>query len=868
MVSLVVVAGDSPRDLLLYPTQTSSTHQDRQPFKIHKLDRGARLIADLLQVALDKEVHKVHGPASLSTTEDEQRLNSITELEISSDIGANVGPGQRFRVKHQRNIHTPPTWDPPATPPRREDRVAALVLQDADAEFPNCEDAVDLVRAVRPETLIYRMTAPLGRGKIWDAVRPSPHGFGDDRKVPVDKLIVVVSADDIRADGVELGYSMSWEKTCEDFVENLGSNGQLDTLVTCAHLIVLFGCDGAIYHRGRQMSEPMLFFDPQSEEGSFERRHGGHVPGMLEAFVARLTAELVQAPPGVVGMEDAIQHGLCAARRLVALGYRNGEVHDWAKYPVTEIMAGYGDAHHTGRRDLITMSIPAESISQGKMGQWSILKQNVGDPVLMAHHIVKEGILSAANWIPIARFGELTVVDRVEIEAYRAMFNATSTYMSSEPTSPLNFGIFGARGSGKSFAAVQVATSAAVASGRQVQHFEIYLSQASKVEDLMNALNAVRDSTLSGRFPLVYFNGFDSPLGGIPFGWLDHLLPPLLAGRFLDGGEMRHTGPAIFLLSSATASSLDDLRDESFRERSAVKVQDLISCLHGYVDVRGFDRLDEADTLYPVRRAVALRHLLERREPALQVKGKISIDESVLDGLLLMPTYRHGYRSLKAIITMSNLTGKHHFERASLPPEGQLSLHLDYSTFAQCSQYNMLSDEIWEYIAERLHEKYVAHRLSMAKTEEERLELESQTSLNAWPWLDEEFKESARAHAADIPRKLRLISCFVSKTDDHRTPVDEFRPKELELLAEREHERWNAERLQKQWRLGERNEGQRTSPFLVPWRDLEKIWQDIDRVMVNSYLHILPHGYAVYRAGKIDNGISESGPKLLTHWTM
>src|SRR5205085_3851945 len=116
------------------------------------------------------------------------------------------------------------------------------------------------------------------------------------------------------------------------------------------------------------------------------------------------------------------------------------------------------------------------------------------------------------------------------------------------------------------------------------------------------------------------------------------------------------------------------------------------SCLHAFVDIIGLDQVNPSDVLYPVRRAVVLRVLLEEREPNLKMGDGISIDQSVLDGLLLIPTYRHGLRSLKSIITLSKVTGKRHFERAALPPEAQLGLHLDYPTFMECSRYNTLSD--------------------------------------------------------------------------------------------------------------------------------------------------------------------------------
>jgi len=272
--------------------------------------------------------------------------------------------------------------------------------------------------------------------------------------------------------------------------------------------------------------------------------------------------------------------------------------------------------------------------------------------------------------------------------------------------------------------------------------------------------------------------------------------------------------------------------------------------------------------LYPVRRAVVLRTLLKEREPKLQNAEGISIDESVLDGLLMIPTYRHGLRSLKSIIAMSKVTGKHHFERAALPPEEQLGLHLDFPTFMRYSQYNTLSDDLRETVSQGLHETYVKCRKSMAKDDAAKKEIENQASLKPWASLDEEFKESSRAHAIDIPRKLRMISCFLAKKDENRIAVEKFTDEEVERLAEREHVRFNAERLQRQWRLGERNEETRTNPFLVPWGDLPKEWQDVDREMVKSYTKILPDGYKIYQIGKVSKTNLKERTGLLQRSTM
>ena len=54
-------------------------------------------------------------------------------------------------------------------------------------------------------------------------------------------------------------------------------------------------------------------------------------------------------------------------------------------------------------------------------------------------------------------------------------------------------------------------------------------------------------------------------------------------------------------------------------------------------------------------------------------------------------------------------------------------------------------------------------------------------------------------------------------------------------------------------KMGARNSKQRTTPFLIPWRDLEKQWQDVDRVMVEVVPSVLrQHGYYIYRMKEDD----------------
>jgi hypothetical protein len=119
-----------------------------------------------------------------------------------------------------------------------------------------------------------------------------------------------------------------------------------------------------------------------------------------------------------------------------------------------------------------------------------------------------------------------------------------------------------------------------------------------------------------------------------------------------------------------------------------------------------------------------------------------------------------------------------------------------------------------------------------------------------WPELAAHLKESTRAQADDIPRKLRAVNCFMVDTDrdEFFTRVHEFTSSELDMLSEMEHERFNAERLQRQWKMGARDSDQKRTPFLVPWEELSAEWRDVDRVMVECVPRALARNdWKIYR---------------------
>jgi hypothetical protein len=334
-------------------------------------------------------------------------------------------------------------------------------------------------------------------GNLWDEVRKGPI-LDELGNRDLSRVVVVVNANDLRAEGIELSRHLSWEKAAEDFVRQLGSNGRLDTLVTCAHLIVRFDCDGVIHHRGRDQLPPILYFDPERAEGEFVESHLGQMIGLTTAFTAGLSMGLANLPDDI---ENGIRLGFAASRRLAEIGFRLNPEDNAPDYAFSEVMQDLKPD-----RRLASVEIPSMKISMGS--SWSILEETMGEAAEVARRIVQIGPSAALERVPTATFARLITADRQEIENFRAITNLLHEYFRTPHTKPWCIGVFGPHGSGKAFAANQVAERAA--KGRSVVRLEYNLSQFTNGETLSAAFQTIRDHTLAGKLPMVFFNTFDA----------------------------------------------------------------------------------------------------------------------------------------------------------------------------------------------------------------------------------------------------------------------------------------------------------------------------------------------------------------------
>jgi len=282
--------------------------------------------------------------------------------------------------------------------------------------------------------------------------------------------------------------------------------------------------------------------------------------------------------------------------------------------------------------------------------------------------------------IPLARFHDLIVVDREEIEAYRSIQSLMRQYVKNEEEhKPLNLGLFGPPGSGKSFGVREVAKS--VVGKCKIPVLEFNLAQFSDPKELAIPLLKIKDKSSHTEVPLAFFDEFDCPLKGENLGWLRYFLAPMQDGEFRHESEILKTGKAIFVFAGGTSSSFREFSREvgySEQERGKfvqAKGPDFVSRLDGKIDTVGINRRDgRADNSYVLRRAILIRNWL-RKKQLIGRSQRALVSRDFAIKLLSIGEFKHGARSLTKILEMClTSSGMLH-----LPPADQLSMHVSDS---------------------------------------------------------------------------------------------------------------------------------------------------------------------------------------------
>ncbi len=732
-----------------------------------------------------------------------------------------------------------------------------IVFDDADLGFrdhPELWSHLKRDTARKSPWIVVKMSRPVAQGQLWEFLQQ--HW--------ADRLIVVMNIDDLRGTEVQISRGLSWERTVQDLAWELVYNPCINSLAQCAHIVVSIGTAGAALLTNRQVR---IFFDGQTMEGMWSSTYPGGMVGYKTCMTASIVYQLMTSPASP-NLSAAIQSGIAAMRRLHLEGYGDrttGSSDVQLAFPLAAVAAEIGKSVEEFASvkvpDPAHFMIRSQDAGNSSPNQyWTILDDvNRGALSSIARNIVLKGIGDTLKNVPIARFGNLTTIDRREIENYHSIRVLMTEYCGKDRQKrPLSIAVFGAPGSGKSFGVTEMAKS--IFPGL-IKKLEFNLSQFDDVEALHNAFHQVRDEALLGYIPLVFFDEFDTTFQGQPLGWLRYFLAPMQDGAFQQGPTTHPIGQAIFVFAGGTSESFESFgktlaSHDVFRE---VKGPDFISRLKGCIQVMGPNPTGmdgSSDPYFVTRRAILLRSMFERLTPQIIAsksgRRTVNIDPGVLNAFLHVREYKHGARSMEAIIDMSQLVGKTQFERSCLPGEAQLNLHVNGMEFLSLVQAIMLTPEILEKLAEAAHEAYCeSKRLDGFIFGEEKSE-EKKTNPLLIPYnqLPEWAKESNRVNVQSIPQKLAAIGLVMMPARGDQS-VYKFSMNEVETMARQEHALWMEAKLITGFTRGKPSkDNSEQNEFLVEWEELPENIKQIDRDLVAGIPEILARaGYSVQRLG-------------------
>jgi len=671
---------------------------------------------------------------------------------------------------------------------------------------------------VKPETLV-----------LWAS------NTGLPKKEPfaeiADRCLLVLDADVLRSAGAMVSRQISWERTATELIWQMHHNPAISYLMQARYILITFAEDGAvrIKHKNDSMSADLILTHG-GQEGSLREKLQGRID---DAFLVMTTAAAMQLEDIMSGNKELrVLPILKSAEALMLSGYSI----DRLKNNEFDIPGAETEEDETA------FKIPFE---QGQNavdpGMWCI-SNSVGDRRIFdtAYEFVREGS-KAIDGLPKLTFGFLTTVDRWEIEAFQNIRNLIVSYADSKSVRPLSIAVFGSPGSGKSFGVTQIAQN--VLPGK-AEKLEFNVSQFTGPGDLSAAFHRVRDVILEGKLPLVFFDEFDSDREGLALGWVKSFLMPMQDGKFKDESGEHPLGKCILVFAGGTAASFEEFilpmqSDDTDVQQGFknIKGPDFVSRLRGTINVLGPNPKDESDKNYILRRALLLRSLCERK---LDMKKGAPISPNVLWAMLLAPKYKHGARSMEAILDMSRIEGNV-WEPVSLPFYSQLSLHVDADAFMKLVLREVILSSHMEQLAQAAHEGYLKELQAAGTTDH--------PSAVAWIDLTEDKRDANREQARHIAEHLNMIGYSYDSGDTPFPSVKKLSEEEVLLIAQNEHIRWMNERIAAGWVYGPVRDDERLiHPLLVEWEALSEEEQKKDVDVARKIIPLLKSvGLRVYK---------------------
>ncbi len=320
----------------------------------------------------------------------------------------------------------------------------------------------------------------------------------------------------------------------------------------------------------------------------------------------------------------------------------------------------------------------------GKSGSTSTREEEEGDRIpekraALNNRLREVDIVSVActlaetgatglDFAPVQRFGRMVTVDPTVVEQAGAIKAAVKRYIQAPRNRRgLNLAVFGPPGTGKIFAIQEIIRSAEL---EPIVRIEVDLSSLRDPTEIIPAFRSVQDAALRGSTALLCVEGFDAPLSGIPFGWLQHLVRVMRDGEFADDGARRPLGQCVLCFLGTQTFTQDELKRAIGKPNCGTAVGEFLSIVDCCLDVPGINPSWPGDRIYMLNRALLLRAILQGQ--------RRRVDSLLQCALLTVPKYYAGARSLEAIVRAAGpndvggtITGD------SLPTDGELNRHVD-----------------------------------------------------------------------------------------------------------------------------------------------------------------------------------------------
>jgi hypothetical protein len=867
----IVVAGDVTIDWLQWTTKYNGNFKSSPNWTLYPGTRmkaekgGALLLAKMVEEATKAQIY-THFLENIENIPPNSVIHSMAILDTfplsKKDKNECKNKNNKiFRIRHHGGF---------CGPINENSRLLRIIDDIDDANMVILDDAGNgfrekkclwpkaILKYGKHPIIILKMSQPLSHGVLWDHIV----------KEHSENLILIIDAKDLRKLGVNISRRLSWEQTAEDFCWQLANNPEINSIAGCKNVIVRFGLEGTIHYTNcNNKTNAILYYDPNFGEDGYKEQYEGDMQGLTAAFVAEFAAKV--AGEGLAGIDKGIFGGMQKSRKLLRIGF--GSTAKDPSYPISKLFEPNNE-----KDTIYKVAIPDfKDAASDKNNKWRILEECTrGELESISCKTVKNEIEERLKKVPSARFGNLFTLDREEIESFQSIKNLMCEYLErTEVNVPLSIAVFGSPGSGKSFGVTELALSL---DQKRIEKIEFNVSQFTSISDLASAFHKVRDLVLKGKMPLVFFDEFDAFFDG-KLGWLKYFLAPMQDGMFKDGETMHPIGRSIFVFAGGTSHTFqqfsreqpyemtkDEKGEEKKEERKEMKEEerkkkiqrnkilrefndakgtDFISRLRGYVNIMGVNRTGPEDSFFIIRRALLFRALLSKKVPQIFDDQRVAcIDSGVLRAFLRVPAYKHGARSMEAIIDMSTLAGRRRFTQEALPPSKQLEMHVNSEIFLKLMLRDVLYKSAMECLAKEIHEQY---RIDQQKNKNS-----DDLSMQPWEKLRDDLKNSNRKQAEEIPEKLRRIGFdFVPYLQKPEKPL-RFSEEQIEFLAEMEHERWVDERNKEGWEFGSpRDPEKKISPYLIPWSDpnLTEEVKEWDRNAVKKIPELLEKaGFEVY----------------------